>query len=248
MINESSTSSASVQITAGSIKARLNDHELEWMTQLARKHRNELGALHCGRIQTISKERDGWVRAIEVNDDLAGLIVARLNSQADERLAYIVGAAIPEDARRRRLAESLVEDFIRQAARTSKTIVQAICRCDLAANSFWSACGFVPCFARNTFATRGHKSIVWRRPSGTLPVDLLDYRPPLRPRLSGGRYAAKASKIWQQTLWPGDNTHDAKVEQITNDPAAVFDLLEVAPMTTAERVAAITRRTEAANA
>jgi hypothetical protein len=222
--------------------------QLEWTIQLARRYRNELGAVHCGRLQSIAAEKHGWLRIGSHNGEPVAMIAGRQLTKCDARLAYIVAAAVPLDARRRKFAETLVEDFIDQAAHNARTIVQATCRCDIEANEFWFGSGFTPCFARYTGSTRGHPTIVWRRHVNGLQDDLLHYVHPLRARLSGGRYARTKASSDQFTLWAEVDPETRTIAQVTSNPDDLLELLDMSPLSAAHKEEAVKRRLAAHNA
>lgn len=199
--------------------------EIEWTEELAKKYRDELGAVHLGVIRGIQSTGAGNIRVAKLGDQLAGMFLTRKVLKADERIIPIIAAAVPEDLRLMHIASELLDTAGREAAREGRSIMQAICRCDLASNAFWLLAGFTPCFVRDTNSVRQKRGIVWRKALTTAATALTTRIAPERERGGGGRFLGPPKDTETMLMWPEDPGPKYRPERYISDIDAIGDAL-----------------------
>lgn len=165
-----------------------NEPLTEFAIQLAKKHRNELGAVHCGVISGIVEAGQGTLRISRENDEPASMILTRSGLASDTRCMPIIAAAVCSDARRLKHGLSLVDAVADDGFQRGRSFVQAICREDLPSNKFWLAAGFTAVARRSNNSTRRIPCVVWRRAITDMSTSLGFIGTPLRAQGGGGRF------------------------------------------------------------
>jgi len=83
---------------------------------------------------------------------------------AAESLQPIIQCVVAAPHRRQGIASALLECVEYDARVRGSVGLQARCRADLQANSFWAAQGFIKIDQEHTRTARGHAINVWRKP------------------------------------------------------------------------------------
>jgi hypothetical protein len=136
---------------------------LRFVVHLQKRFTNEIGYIG----QEASRwylEHQGVVIAQE-NDEPAGFLLFKPHAPTMPAIVPIFQAAIAYDARRRHHGLRLVEHVKRTAMAANKRLVQLWCRCELEANDFWKAAGFVAVAARPGGRGRKIPHVLWRFPT-----------------------------------------------------------------------------------
>lgn len=164
------------------------DWKTEYAIDLAKKHRDELGAVHCGVITGILAGGKGELYISHANDDPVSMLLTRHKLAGDPRCMPIIAAAVQADARRLAHGLALVEHVADLAFRNGRCFLQAVCREDLPSNHFWSAAGFHAIAVRTNGASRSIPCIVWRKQIADMSTPLERIEQTLRLRGGGGRF------------------------------------------------------------
>lgn len=143
-----------------------------FVRDLQKRFSNQLGFLPGTAIdQYIAARR---VLLICDNGEPAGYLLGPSRLASIPSVVPLVQTAICFDAQRRTLGLQLVEAAAARAVTDGRSLLQAWCRADLTANSFWLAAGFVPIAQRRTTNARRQPLILWRRPvTANVGIDAL---------------------------------------------------------------------------
>lgn len=189
------------KLHAVELVGRSDEKLREFAIQLAKKNRDELGAVHCGVISGIVEAGVGVLRVSRENDEPASMILTRNGLASDTRCMPIIAAAVSSDARRLKHGLALVDAVADEGFERGRSFVQAICREDLPSNRFWLAAGFTPIARRTNKATRRIPCVVWRRQITDMSTSLGFIGTPLRAQGGGGRFVRLGDVMKQLLLF-----------------------------------------------
>jgi hypothetical protein len=132
-----------------------------------------------------------------INDDDAGFLFVKRSLTSQPSTAAIIQAAVRMDAQRQRVGLELVKKIEDEAIAQGRTILQAACRADLEANSFWKAAGFVA-VATKAGGKKFHTEVIlWRKALSEgidiqiLPSDVLSFQGRHSLRGPGAKFATR---------------------------------------------------------
>lgn len=170
--------------------------ELSYVTSLANDFRNQIGFLPRAALAWYI-EQHLCLLAYE-NGAAAGYVLGRPRFRWQPLMRPITHAAVQMDAQRRSHGLALVARVCDVAARSGQIAVQAMCRSDLDANSFWPAAGFVKIGSYDPISRDRQPVICWRRFLTNHRAPWLREMPPIRGW--NNRSAAGQLRLFAETF------------------------------------------------
>ena len=131
--------------------------DLDAVDDLMKRHRQTLGFLPKGALQSYLKQEKGGVLGAKTD---AGQLVGYLLYAANPNYFRITHLCVLEEYQGQGLAKRLV-DNLKESADTQKTI-KLNCRRDFPANTLWPKLGFVPLGEKPSRSGNGRSLVIWQ--------------------------------------------------------------------------------------
>ena len=131
--------------------------DLEAVDELMKRHRQTLGFLPIGALQSYLKKEKGGVLGAKTD---AGQLVGYLLYAANPNYFRITHLCVLEEYQRQGVAKRLV-DNLKESADTQKTI-KLNCRRDFPANTLWPKLGFVTLGEKPSRSGNGRSLVIWQ--------------------------------------------------------------------------------------
>lgn len=215
----------------------------EFAVDLARKNRDQLGAVHAGAMAGIVRTGQGALLVARENDCPASMLLTRSRIASDLRCLPIIAAAVSADLRRIGHGLSLVEAAVSEAETHGRSFIQAICREDLPSNKFWHAAGFTLVASRCTRSTRAIDCFIWRKPIADMSTSLFAIERPKRLQGAGGRFLPAVDVHDEWSLFPGGSDEGPAAPVFTTAGDSLAVRLFKSGFTRHEVAAVLLRRT-----